>query len=279
MEKIDFVIPWVDGNDSEWQKSFRAHLPESKQTNDTRVVRYRDWDNLRYWFRGVEKFAPWVNRIHFVTCGQVPIWLNLDAPKLHFVKHSDYIPQQYLPTFSSHPIELNMHKIKGLSEHFVYFNDDSFLTAPVSPTRFFRNGWPCDTAVANALSFGKVVHIVFNNLEIINTHFDKYKVIRQDLGKWFNLKYGNKLFRTLALLPWPHFTGFYDHHLPNPFLKTTLEEVWKTCGDILERTSANRFRGNDDVNQWLFRYWQLVEGKFIPTNVNRDSKFFDLPDL
>lgn len=279
MEKIDFVVLWVDGNDPQWQASFRIHLPESEKTDDTRVVRYRDWDNLRFWFRGVEKFAPWVNRIHFVTCGQVPEWLNLDAPKLHYVQHEDFIPKHCLPTFSANPIEINMHRIKGLAEHFVFFNDDFFLINKVLPSRFFHKGLPCDMAVLNALSCGRMVHLVVNDLDIINAKFDKRAVIRQNLGKWFNLKYRGKLYRTFALLAWPYFTGFYDHHLPQAFLKSTLKEVWGEYGEILEQTTASKFRRVTDVNQWLFRYWHLAKGEFSPINVNQDSIFFEITDV
>lgn len=87
MEKIDFVITWVDSNDPAWQKEFNAYLPQVQYLYDIRKVRYNNWDNLRYWFRGVEKFASWVNKVHFVSCGQAPDWLNLNAPKLHIVKH------------------------------------------------------------------------------------------------------------------------------------------------------------------------------------------------
>ena len=111
-----------------------------------RDARYRDWETLRYWFRGVEKFAPWVNKIYFVTCGHVPSWLNLDADKLVHVKHSDYIPEEYLPTFSSHPIELNVNRIRGLSEHFVYFNDDTFLCRSIPKEIFYRDGKPVHQA-------------------------------------------------------------------------------------------------------------------------------------
>ena len=69
----------------------------------------------------------------------MPKWLNTNHPKLNIVKHSDYIPSQYLPTFNSHTIELNIHRIKGLSEFFVYFNDDMFLTRRAKPTEFFKN--------------------------------------------------------------------------------------------------------------------------------------------
>ena len=83
-------------------------------------------DNLQYWFRGVGKFAPWVNRIHFITYGHLPPWLNVDHPKINIVRHTDYIPKKYLPTFNSHVIELNIHRIEGLANCFVYFNDDTF---------------------------------------------------------------------------------------------------------------------------------------------------------
>ncbi|MBR6159158.1 MAG: Stealth CR1 domain-containing protein, partial [Lachnospiraceae bacterium] len=127
--KIDFVITWVDGNDPEWRKEKEKY--SGKTTGDDREKRYRDWELLRYWFRGVENCAPWVNKIHFVTCGHLPDWLDTGHPKLNIVNHKDYIPEQYLPTFSCRPIELNLHRIPGLSDDFVYFNDDMFLLRPV----------------------------------------------------------------------------------------------------------------------------------------------------
>ena len=131
---IDFVVTWVDGNDPIWQAEKAKYSPNKNA--DNRNVRFRDWDNMQYWFRAVEKFAPWVNKIHFVTYGHLPKWLNTDNPKLNIVKHSDFIPKEYLPTFSSHSIELNLHRIEGLAERFVYFNDDMFLTilSKKSPT-------------------------------------------------------------------------------------------------------------------------------------------------
>ena len=98
---IDFVLLWVDDSDPEWRKLRKQYSPDSDFLVDDSEARYRDWETLKYWFRGVEKFAPWVNKIYFVTCGHVPSWLNLDAEKLVHVKHEDYIPKEYLPTFSS----------------------------------------------------------------------------------------------------------------------------------------------------------------------------------
>lgn len=142
---IDFVITWVNGNDPEWRKEKSLYSGDAISNSfelDIREERYRDWDNLQYWFRGVEKFAPWVRKIHFVTWGHLPKWLNLDNPKLHIVNHKDYIPKTFLPTFNSHTIEWNFHRISGLSEHFVYFNDDMFLLQKVEPGEFFKGGKP-----------------------------------------------------------------------------------------------------------------------------------------
>lgn len=279
MEKIDFVITWVDDNDPIWQKTFHTYLPQSQYMDDIRHIRYRNWDNLRYWFRGVEKFTPWVNKVHLITSGQIPDWLNLNAHKLHFVKHSDYIPAEYLPTFSSRPIMLNLHRIKGLSEYFVCFDDDFFLIDKVEPERFFRNGLPCDMAAFNALSPNRIfTHNIVNDLRIINASFKKHEMLHKHYRKWFSPQAGTKLLRTLFLLPWRYFTGFYDHHLPYVFLKSTFEEVWEKHSEILLRTTATRFRSIADVQIWLFRYWQLAKGDFVPLNVQKDGTCFQISD-
>lgn len=271
-EKIDFVIIWVDGSDIEWRKEKNKYTPEEE--TDDREIRYRDYDNLQYWFRGVEKFAPWVNKIYFVTCGQKPIWLNEKNPKLVLVDHKDFIPAKYLPTFSSHPIELNLHRIKGLSDKFVYFNDDMFIIKKVDKKDFFKNGLPCDTAVINAHpSIRNALHISETNMEIINDYFHKNVVLRQHPFQWFRLKYGAKLFRTLCLLPWPEFIGIWDHHLATSFLRETFVTLWNKEYNMLDKTSSHKFRYAMDVNQWLFRYWQIVSGQFYPRSVSFGKSF------
>lgn len=144
--------------------------------------RYRDWDNLKYWFRGVERYAPWVNKIYFVTCGQIPEWLNTENPKLVCINHSDYMKEEYLPTFSSHPIELNLYRIGDLSEKVVYFNDDMFLINKVKPEDFFVNDKPVYTPILHAVlplatSNSEIMsHIYINMVTAINRNFSKKKV-------------------------------------------------------------------------------------------------------
>ena len=96
-QPIDFVITWVDGSDPAWNKERMQYSESSKEDNGEE--RYRDWGLLKYWFRGVEQYAPWVRKIHLVTWGHLPKWLDTCSPRLHIVRHEDYIPREYLPTF------------------------------------------------------------------------------------------------------------------------------------------------------------------------------------
>ena len=266
---IDFVISWVDGDDPKWlmeKKRYDSSASSDFERNWTNSdSRYRDWDLLRYWFRGIETFAPWVNHIWFVTWGHLPKWLNVSHPKIRVIRHQDYIPEKYLPTFSSHTIELNFHRIKGLAEHFVYFNDDMFLTAPVKRTDFFQHGEPCDTAVPlPILLTNNGIRAEINDMYVIHDHFDKKKVMKQNLGLWYSPRYGRLLLRTLLLTPFSHFPGFYISHLPCSYKKTVISEVWNEESVILDATCMNKFRTVTDVNQWLFEYWQFCKGCFIP---------------
>ena len=145
VEKIDFVVAWVDGNDLVWREKkaqYDGSINTFKEGMNSEKS-YREWGTFKYWFRGVEKFAPWVNKIYLVTDQQKPSWLDINSEKLVLVDHAEIICNDYLPVFSANPIESNIHRIPGLSEHFVFFNDDMYLTAPVEPIDFFsEDGLP-----------------------------------------------------------------------------------------------------------------------------------------
>lgn len=271
---MDIVITWVNGADPEWQELYKEY--RGKYKGDQSEARFRDWENLQYWFRGIEKFAPWADKIHFVTFGHYPEWLNLEHPKLRVVKHTDYIPEDYLPTFNSETIELNFHRIKDLSEEYVYFNDDCFLIDSLKPSHFFKNGKPCDMAVSTALSGYYFDRTLMRNIGVINETFSKYKSIRERPLNWFNFKYGMGNLRTLALLPWPRHTGFMNPHLPQPSRKSTLSMLWEREREVLEECCSNHFRDVDTINLYLQRYWELVTNNFHPTNIFSFGKYFDL---
>lgn len=275
--KIDFVVMWVDGSDPEWLKEKQKYDKTVTSNSDASIYRYRDWDLLQYWFRGVEKYAPWVNKIYFVTWGHIPKWLNTNNPKLVVVKHSEFIPEKYLPTFSANSIENNLFRIKDLSENFVYFNDDFYLIKPTKPTDFFRNDIPLDTAVLNVHCPKKSIisqYFCINDTSIINEHFNFRKSVKDNFSKWFTLKNGKGLLRTIPLLPCPRFPGFYQHHVANSYNKSTFEEVWNKEYDVLDKTCSNKFRSINDVNQWLFKEWQIASGNFIPRSINFGKSFY-----
>lgn len=275
---IDIVILWVDSNDVEWQKS--KSLYSAHKDSDFRPIRYRDWDNLKYLFRGIEKFAPWVNQVHFVTCGHLPSWLNVNCEKLHIVKHSDFIPPKYLPTFSANPIENNLFRIEGLSEHFIYFNDDMFLTNYVKETDFFYQGLPRDAAIENPVvpyAEDIIDYILLNNMEILNKYFDKRSVMKKNILQWFNYKYGLYNLKTLSLLQWKKFLGLRYSHLPSSILKSTMKHLWDIEYDVLDQTCMNKFRSKEDVNQYLFTNWQMLSGTFSP-RTTKIGKFFLITD-
>lgn len=141
---------------------------QSKQDEDVSASRFEDNEELRYSLRSVERHAPWVRHIFIVTNGQIPSWLNLDSPRVTVITHQvsaalfDHIypimfvcccfflkksfdfqdifqNQSHLPTFSSPAIETHIHRIPGLSQKFVYLNDDVMFGKDVWPDDFFTH--------------------------------------------------------------------------------------------------------------------------------------------
>ena len=286
MQGIDIVVPWVDGSDSDWiveKSAFESDPNSQADGRDSGINRYRDWGLLRFWFRSVEKYIPWVRTVHFVTWGHLPSFLNLDYEKLHVVRHEDYIPARYLPTFSSHTIELNIHRIPGLSDKFIYFNDDTFVLRPMGSEEFFDNNLPCTCGSEYPLVFyGEIrpwLHALANDLGVINKHFPKQEAVRKNKKKYLHPRYRMRdNIRTIMLekAMFFTFTGFRFYHSPNAYLKTTFEEVWGAEERLLDQTCMHRFRACEDVNQLVMLWWQIASGQFTPRRV--DSVALEVTD-
>ena len=312
--KIDFVITWVDGSDEKWLAEKQSLIDKVNSVEkralvekagsfekqafgnnnikkqfmfasptkiDAGVLRFRnDLDFLKYWFRGVEKFAPWVNRIFFVTAGHLPAWLNPHHPKLKIIRHSDFIPEEFLPTFNSHTIENNLHRINELSENFVYFNDDFYLLRKTKPEDFFKEGqyqgktqllpraFFAENLLINNPSRGICPYIQINNMALINQIYDKRSFYKSHKSKAFNIKYGIFNLRNLLLKPWREFSLIYDPHCAIAYKKSTFKKVWQKFEKELATTSACPFRSDRDISHLVFYYIQLLEGEFIPRNAN-----------
>ena len=272
--EIDFVVLWVDGSDPEWIKEKNKYITKNGDTNENR---FRDCDNLQYLFRGIEKYAPWVNNIFFITYGHIPSWLDTKNEKIKIVRHDEFIPHEYLPTFNSNVIELNLHRIEELSENFVLFNDDFYILKLTKPTDFFVNGIPTDVYVeyTQLASYYNDLHFFMkaNILAIINKHFNKKEQMKKHRYKILHYKYGKFNFRTYYSMKYKHkYCGFWNFHAPQPYLKSNFKKIWKIEGENLDKACYSKFRSSIDLGHYLIRYWQMVEGNFVPRR--DESKYF-----
>lgn len=215
---MDAVITFVNGNDPVWQRAYA-------QTTSQVVLkkRYRDWGFLPYLLRGIEQNMPYIGNIFLVvsTESQVPDWINRNAVRV--VLHADIIPSEYLPTFNSTTIELFLHRIPGLSEQFVYFNDDLFPVSPLPESNLFRE----DKIVTR---FSR--HIFAANL---------YKQQTRQSDCMARLAAGCR--KSLVFIR--------PQHTITPMLQSVSAEVYSKLESLL-RTHITPLRRKDNCNQYLY---------------------------
>ncbi len=288
---VDIVVLWVDGNDIEWLTEKARYENKTVADYSNGANRFRDWGLMKYWFRSIEAYAPWARKIHFVTWGHLPPFLDTSCEKLHIVKHTDYMPEGSLPTYSSRALELNLHRIEGLAERFIFLNDDMFLGKPLEKSDFFdpKTGFPRMAFEEKPIRFiGDEAwhHTDATDVGIINRNFKKRdKRLSEYPGKYLSRSYLTKEnVRSLALKLFcpEYYTGFKQFHSFSPLLKSTFEEVWEKEPELMMSSTMHRFRVSTDPNQWVLLYWQLVKGAFVPRSNN--EKLFDvdssmLPEL
>lgn len=270
MEKIDFVVTYLDSRDKEWQADRAKYSGKSLDETLNDESRFRNMDNFHYWFRAVEKYAPWVNKIHLVTYGHVPDWLNVEHPKINIVNHKDFIEDKYLPTFNSNVIELNMDRIDGISEKFVNFNDDSFLNNEVQPNDFFNKGLPVLQAMHTPILPSESFNVVlFNNILALNN----INCSKKSLFQWKNFSIKNGIFAVAAnllmlpiLLYMKKFVGYRPDHLAQPFTKTIYKEVKNMASESINQAYSSKFRSKESISIWFILDYIRATGQFHPHN-------------
>ena len=231
---MDIVITYVDGNDPVWKKDYE------KYTNvPVMQKRFRDWGTLKYLLRGIEVNMPFVRNVYLVVShlSQVPQWADQDNLKI--VLHEDIIPHEYLPTFNCNPIEMHLHRIEGLDEEYLYFNDDLFPLAPCRAEDFFRDGKGVLGFSSHYIVSGMYKHICKNS----DVH------ARKALGM-------NKSFRFIR-----------PQHTCTPMFRSECELLYsKLENDIL--ASLTRTRTADNLNQYLFLDYQYYKGRIIDEKIS-----------
>jgi hypothetical protein len=250
---IDIVYTWVDGSDETWlaQKLAASGRPSGRVHTERAhdESRFADHDELRYSLRSVEQFAPWVNHIWIVTSGQRPAWLA-DHPKVTVVSHQEIWPdQEGLPTFNSHAIEACLHRIPGLSEHFLYLNDDMIFGRPVAPELFFQGSGLGRFFWSRAL----VDYLPSYRGEIAST--SAAKNARRLIEERFGVTFSRKFF-----------------HAAYPLRVSVLEELEREFPDVFKATRRASFRTTDDVAAAgsLYFNYAYVTGRAVPGVIRYD---------
>jgi hypothetical protein len=231
-EPIDVVYTWVDGSDPDWilrkaaaqnEHVSRSSLMHALAANDSR---YMSRDELRYSLRSLDMYADWVRHVFLVTDDQVPSWLDLSNPRITVVSHRELFGDRgRLPTFNSHAIESQLHRTPGLSEHYLYLNDDVFFGRPVSPDLFFHSNGLSKFFVSHAkVGLGPaapedmpVMSAAKNNRDLIVKMFDR--------------ALSNKF-----------------KHVPHPQRRSVMRDMEQDFAADFERTAASQFRSHDDVS-------------------------------
>ena len=231
---MDIVITYVDGNDPVWKQDYE------KYTNvPVMQKRFRDWGTLKYLLRGIEVNMPFIRNVYLVVShpSQVPQWV--DQSQLKIVLHSDIIPEEYLPTFNCNPIEMHLHRIEGLDEEYLYFNDDLYPLAPCKPEDFFRNG-------KGVLGFSR--HFLVSGM---------YKKICRNSDSHARKALGMR----------PSICFVRPQHTCTPMFKSECEQLYSVLEqDIL--ASLTRVRTSDNLNQYLFLDYQLFKGRMVNEKIS-----------
>lgn len=240
--KIDLVYLWVDGNDPKWLDKKNAAIEAAgilaPKGEAVAAKRFFDNDELKYSLRGVEKFAPWINHIFVVTDGQTPKWMNPQNQKISVVDIAAIVPRRMRPCFNSALIELYLTNIPGLSEYFIYANDDMFIGGPIKPEFFFHeNGRPIIRAQRRSIH--KICSL--SNKQYDEQIMNAKKLIYKIYGKNHDYRWH----------PAHNMDPYRRSHLiaatQHPKIKPALAEM-----------AGHQFRHNCDIQRSLFHEYMIA---------------------
>lgn len=263
MEKIDFDIDlvylWVDGNDPEWQARHNVATGKTKTIGPSEDCdgRYANNDELKFSLRSAQMYAPWIRKIFIVTDRQIPDWLDTSNPKVRIVDHTEILPPEALPTFNSNSIEHTLYRIPGLSEHFLYANDDNFFNRPVSPSDFFTaDGYPIvrlNRRPCRRLSLWFREKVQNKNIGNYNNAIrNSARLIKRDYGRYINGK---------------------GHHNIDSYRKSLLQAVYEKFREDIEPTVCNHLRCETDIQRIIYSYYMMVEKACKVAYVTQNQSF------
>lgn len=254
---VDYVFSWVNSDDPVWQDSIASYRPRT-ETDATSPGRWRAKNDLKYALRSIERFAPWVRNVIVFTDCSPPDWLDLEQNGIRWVYFTEVFEERHLPTFNSHAIEAYVHKIPGLSEHFIYSCDDYFLARHTRKEDFFlSNGSPRVRLELFGMVNGPVRE---GQPAYLNAARNSAECIFRDFGK-----YPTQL----------------HTHSPQSLRRSILEEMERRYETEIEHTRASKFRGINDVvmTGFFFAHYAISCGRAVaadtPTRLIKHNHNFE----
>lgn len=245
---IDLVYTWVDGGDPEWRRRMLAARDGGVELHpeSTDAARFENREELRYSLRSAELYAPWFNHIYLVTDHQTPDWLDTTAPGLTVVDHTEIFEDPAkLPVFNSNAIISQLHRIPGLSEHYIYVNDDVFFGRPCTPAQFFTSG-----GVAKVFA-SRNLRPYDEPSSDVEPHFNITTNIRAMIERDFGCAIANAI-----------------KHTPHAQIRSVHEEMAQRYAAEYARTSGAKFRHHDDfAADQLFHYYAQLTGRAVPGSI------------
>lgn len=243
MGAIDYVVPMVFHDDLEWQEDFRKVGSRFNRNDKYSFVRFRSWGIEDVLIECVRKFMPFVRTIYILLAreSQVQDWMVAMAsqqtgPRVRIVFHREFMPEWALPTFNSTAIEMFLHKIPGISDRFIYANDDMFPVAPMHPEDFFEGDIPRQRC--QLYPFPDKPNI-FHLLCRSGLNF---------VAREFGLRYTDQYMK--------------GAHGMTPVVKETCEYLWSIGGGEIEK-SISPFREPKNFTQWIYPWWHHLSGNYI----------------
>lgn len=232
---IDFVVPMVFHDDPQWQEDFKKVRHRYDENNLYDFVRYRSWGTEDLLIRCIRKFMPFVRTIYIILAreSQKRDWMDEEGVKI--VYHRDFISEKFLPTFGL-TFEMFLHKIPGLSERFIYGNDDIFPLAPLTEQDFFEGDVPC---IHNTEKPYPEHPNIFHMFCIGGLNF---------IAREFGMRYRD--------------TFLKGGHGLTPMLKSTWEHLWNIGAKEIE-ASITPFREGRNFNQWICPWWHWLSGNYV----------------
>lgn len=236
--KVDIVYTWVNDNDPIWLNKREKYL--HRTSNESIENRYDDHDELKFSLRSVEEFTPWVNHIYIITDEQKPSWLR-ESGKVTVINHRDIIPSKYLPTFNSSVIELFIHRIPNLSEHYLYLNDDMLFGRELNFSDFYADE-VTPYAFTSSIFQKNNTHrknIDYHQKSIINARNQVYV----SHGKCINFSF---------------------RHSVKSYIKSRVKYVFDKYSEHLLTAAADKFRDTPVNIDYLYLYHEISEKRAKP---------------